>query len=481
MDERTQLLSESSSQTLLSETTTLQSTKFSYLHESLSLIAATAPISLSFAMQNIVQACSIMIAGKLGTFELGLASYGYMFATCTGSMVAIGGSTALDTLCGQSFDPETPTKNSQILGVYLRRGILVLSLLSVVVIAPIWWFSEHLFVALGQDEEFARATGRFLNIMIPGGLLQVISECMKKFLQVQRHSNAVGWITTTTSVIGVLANALLVPASLGLWGAPVACVVYNFSNVSVLTVYVWSHPSLTPNLGSITGETFKDLMPFSILAVTGILTVATEWWSFEILAMMAAAFDEPSIGAQSVSLATSLCPHPADRSLTIQPQILMTSDLIFTTISLGLGVQLATESPPSLAATTQGTQNSPMASKNIYGYLFSSNKEIVALTAQVLPLMAGFQVLDLANGGAGDVLRGAGKNHISGMCNFVAYYGVGLTSAWFLGFRLEMGLVGLWGGIIMGSFVLLGLQVGFVGRIDWEKEGRRIVERCGDI
>lgn len=172
----------------------------------------------------------------------------------------------------------------------------------------------------------------------------------------------------------------------------------------------------------------------------------------------------------------------------------MTSDLILTTVSLGLGVStshrigslLGTNRPiyaklfsrvPHMLALTIGLLEliAIMASKNIYGYLFTSNIEVISLTAQVLPLMAGFQVLDLANGGAGGVLRGAGKNHLSGICNFVAYYGVGLTSAWYLGFRLEMGLVGLWGGIIIGSGVLLGLQVAFVGRINWENEARKIV------
>ena len=60
------------------------------------------PIAISFGLQNIVQAFSVLTVGHLGTLELGAASYGYMFATCTGSMLAIGGTTALDTLCSLS-------------------------------------------------------------------------------------------------------------------------------------------------------------------------------------------------------------------------------------------------------------------------------------------------------------------------------------------------------------------------------------------
>jgi MATE family multidrug resistance protein len=277
MEERTPLLPEWSSVTPSSEITTVQDAKISYIWELKHLAAAAAPISLSFATQNVVQACSIMVAGKIGTFELGVASYGYMFASCTGSMVAIGGSTAIDTLCAQAFNPETPLKNSQVLGTILHRGLLVLSLLFVLIITPIWWYSQHLFVALGQDEEFAKATCKFLQIMIPGGLLQVVSECLKKFLQVQQNSYAVGWITAITSILGAFANIVLINSSLGLWGAPVANAVYNTSNVLCLLLYVWYKPDLAGAMIT-TMAIFEDLVQFSILAMTGILTVATEWW-----------------------------------------------------------------------------------------------------------------------------------------------------------------------------------------------------------
>jgi len=273
MDERTRLLPTVPQQTSSTRTT------ISYNHELLKLTLKTIPISLSFALQNIVQACSILVVGQLGTFELGVASYGYMFATCTGSMVAIGGSTALDTLCGQAFNSETLHKNSRILGVYLQRGLLLLGLFFFLVIAPVWWLSGRLFVALGQGEEFAKATGIFLRTLIPGGFLQVVSECLKKTLQVQHQSYAVGWIVVATSTLGVLANVILINfLGVGLVGAPIAHFIYGLSNVLFLLIYITWRPELRSRLCVGSKEVYKDLAKFSILAFTGILTVATEWW-----------------------------------------------------------------------------------------------------------------------------------------------------------------------------------------------------------
>lgn len=165
----------------------------------------------------------------------------------------------------------------------------------------------------------------------------------------------------------------------------------------------------------------------------------------------------------------------------------MSSDLLFTTISLGISVA-ASHRIGGLLGANKGLHArraavTPfvlsvllgaveflgiMLARNYYGRIFTDDSAVIQKTSQVLPLMAGFQVLDLSNGGAGGILRGAGKNHLSGLCNFLGYYGVGLTSAWFLCFRKDLGVYGLWAGIIAGSGALLVLQCAVILRIRWK-------------
>ena len=166
----------------------------------------------------------------------------------------------------------------------------------------------------------------------------------------------------------------------------------------------------------------------------------------------------------------------------------MSADLIFTTISLGIGVaashrigqllgsneallaRRAAVSPYILSVALGVVEFILIyAFRSRFGYLFTGDADVVAKTAQVLPFMAIFQILDLSNGGAGGILRGARRNHLSGMCNFFAYYGVGLSMAWVLCFRLGWGLVGLWAGIISGSGALLVLQTLCVLLLPWNK------------
>ena len=62
---------------------------------------------------------------------------------------------------------------------------MILVIMFLCLIAPTWWFSADIFIALGQEEEFAITTATFLRILIPGGFFQIVAECVKKFLQVQ--------------------------------------------------------------------------------------------------------------------------------------------------------------------------------------------------------------------------------------------------------------------------------------------------------
>jgi MATE family multidrug resistance protein len=287
MDERTPFINSPSSRALgtpLSEHPssdgTEQSTQvISHRTEVLRLARATLPISASFALQNTLQAWSILMVGTLGAFELGVASYAYMFASCTGSMVAIGGSTALDTLCGQAFIGTTQGENPHVLGLYLQQGLLILCLIFTFMVAPVWWFSGQLFIVLSQPEDFATATGTFLRIFIPGGLLQIITECLKKFLQVQGQRSAVTYIVTVSTFIGMVANFVFFRiARTGIWGAPVAHTIYHLSNTVGLLAFICCSKVTRATWGGFSKKVFKNLGRVASLSVTGILTVATEWW-----------------------------------------------------------------------------------------------------------------------------------------------------------------------------------------------------------
>ena len=145
------------------------------------LLKGSIPVILAYTLQNSLQTVSVLIVGRLSPEALATAAFSYMFAMATAWLIALGGTTAIDTLASASF---TGSKNRHDLGIILQRSFLVLTLFYIP-IAILWIFSAPLFRALGQEEYIARDSAKFLSVLVPGGLGYIYFEALKKYLQAQ--------------------------------------------------------------------------------------------------------------------------------------------------------------------------------------------------------------------------------------------------------------------------------------------------------
>lgn len=103
-------------------------------HEFWVLFRGSIPVILAYTLQNSLQTVSILIVGRASAQDLSTAAFSYMFAMCSGWLIGMGGSTALDTLASTSF---TGSKNKQDLGILLQRAFIVLGLFYIPV-AILW-------------------------------------------------------------------------------------------------------------------------------------------------------------------------------------------------------------------------------------------------------------------------------------------------------------------------------------------------------
>jgi len=152
-----------------------------WLSEFLLLLRGSIPVIIAYTLQNSLQTFSVLIVGRLSPEALATAAFSYMFAMSTAWLIALGGSTALDTLASSSF---TGSKDPYDLGVLLQRGFIVLTAFYIPV-AILWACSAPVFRLLGQEEYICVDSAKFLTALIPGGLGYVYFECMKKYLQAQ--------------------------------------------------------------------------------------------------------------------------------------------------------------------------------------------------------------------------------------------------------------------------------------------------------
>lgn len=233
----------------------------------------STPVILAYALQNSFQTASVLIVGRLSPSHLATAAFSYMFAMSTGWLIALGGTTALDTLCSPSF---TGSKNPFELGILLQRAFLVLGVFYLPV-AALWWFSEGLFLQLGQDAHLARQSALFLRWLIPGGLGYIYFEAAKKYLQTQGIMQAGTYVLLIVSPLNVFLNWFLVYiCGLGLIGAPIATGATYWLSFAGMLAYArfvrgWE------SWGGWDRACLKNTGTFARLAGLGIIMVGTEW------------------------------------------------------------------------------------------------------------------------------------------------------------------------------------------------------------
>ncbi|POS86817.1 MATE efflux family protein, partial [Erysiphe pulchra] len=469
-DERTSLIPQTtSSAKLLNNKDGL----FSIITEVSLLLRGSIPVVLAYALQNSLQTVSVLIVGRSSPEALATASFSYMFAMSTAWLIALGGSTALDTLASSTF---TGSKNPHHLGILLQRAIIVLTGLYIPV-AILWFCSAPVFRLLGQEEFISVYSSKFLTALIPGGLGYIYFEIMKKYLQAQEIMHAGTYVLLLTSPISALLNYFFVyTLNFGLLGAPIATGIAYWLSFALMLIYTrfFTH---TNCWGGWSRDCFNNMTIFARLAILGVIHIGTEWWAFEIVALAAGQLGTIPLAAQSV---------------------IMTTDQVMNTIPFGIGVAASSRVGNLLgarnAAGAARAANAAawlsilmgaivlcilMSVKNFYAKIFNDDVAVIKLTAEVIPWVALFQIADGLNGSCGGSLRGMGRQHIGAIVNIVSYYMGALPLGIWLAFH-GWGLSGLWIGQCIALYLVGVCEWIIVIWSDWEWQVKKAYERMDD-
>ncbi|KAI1597121.1 MatE family transporter [Pyrenophora tritici-repentis] len=434
------------------------------------LLKGSLPVVVAYALQNSLQTVSVLIVGRLSPEALATAAFSYMFAMATGWLIALGGTTAIDTLASASF---TGSKNRHDLGTILQRSFVVLSLFYIPV-AILWFCSEPLFKALGQEDYIARDSARFLSVLAPGGIGYIFFEALKKYMQAQEIMRPGTYVLLITSPLSAGLNYLFVyNFKMGLLGAPLATGIAYWASFFLLLAYArfvngWQC------WGGWDRKCLQNSWVFARLAFLGVIHVGTEWWAFEIVALVAGKLGTIPLAAQSV---------------------IMTTDQVMNTIPFGVGVATSSRVGNLLgsrdakgaarAANTAAVLSMVLGAlvlavlmgvKDFYAKIFNDDVEVIKLTANVMPYVALFQIADGLNGSCGGALRGMGRQHIGATVNIVSYYCGALPLGIWLAFH-GWGLGGLWVGQCIALYLVGFAEWAIVAWSNWDYQVKKAFDR----
>uniref|UniRef100_J3LQE4 Protein DETOXIFICATION n=2 Tax=Oryza brachyantha TaxID=4533 RepID=J3LQE4_ORYBR len=418
-------------------------------------------------MINYLMSMSTQIfSGHLGNLELAAASLGnngiQMFAY--GLMLGMG--SAVETLCGQAFGAH----KYDMLGVYLQRSAVLLTLTGVP-LAVVYAFSEPLLVFMGQSPAIARASAIFVYGLIPQIFAYAINFPIQKFMQAQSIVLPSAYISAATLALHVLLSWLVVyKVGLGLVGASLVLSVSWWVIVAAQFAYIVASPTCRHTWTGFTSQAFAGLWDFLKLSAASAVMLCLESWYLQVLVLIAGLLPNPELALDALSVC-----------MTISGWVFMISVGFNAAASVRVSNELGAGNPKAAyfsvwVVTGSCTIVSAILAavilclRNYISYLFTEGEVVSNAVADLCPLLAITLILNGIQPVLSGVAVGCGWQQFVAYVNIGCYYIIGVPLGVLLGFVFNLGVKGIWGGMLGGTCMQTAILVWVTLRTDWKKE-----------
>jgi len=205
---------------------------------------------------------------------------------------------AVETLCGQAYG----ARKFGMLGVYMQRSTVLLSLAGIVV-TVIYAFSERILLFLGQSEEIAAAAALFVYGLIPQIFAYAANFPIQKFLQAQSIVTPSAYISAVTLGVHLLLSWVAVyKIGMGLLGASLVLSLSWWIIVIAQYLYIVYSPRCKTTWQGFTWQAFSGLSAFFKLSAASAVMLCLETWYFQIVVLLAGLLPHPELALDSLSI-----------------------------------------------------------------------------------------------------------------------------------------------------------------------------------
>lgn len=420
------------------------------------LMKLAAPIAATQAGQSLMGLVDTAVVGRLGKQQLAaVGAANSLFFTV--AVIGIGMMMGLDPLASQALGRGDKVRARTLLwqGAWLAL-VASLGLGGLSLLAPL------ILSGLGLPEDTSALAMEVLQVRVlamPFLLLYITS---RAYLQAVGQTKPLVISVVTANVVNFALNQLVV---LGRWGIPSYGAVGSawsttFSTLVQLAILSTSIRLLEP-VALPRGAWKPVLSDLWTAAKVGLpigLQMGAEVGVFALVALMAGALGDASLGANQVAL------NLASFTFCLAVGV-GNAGSVRVGWAVGKGDQLGVRRSGLLAlATGAGVMSiAGLAFFTIPALLvglMTDQADVAVVAVPLLSVAAVFQIADGLQGVGAGVLRGCGDTRFAFVANVVGHYGVGLPVALYLKAN-GWGLVGLWWGLCAG---LMAVAAALVGR-----------------
>lgn len=403
--------------------------------------------------------------------ELAAAGMGFMFSNVTGFSLIVGFGAGATPLISQAFG----ARNFQRCGDLVQRQLAIHAML-LPLVGGIWYCTESILLAFGQPPVVSKLSADFMRWRILALPFFALKEDLICYLTAQRVMRFPMVVSSFANLTNIALYPVLI-ARFGFIGAPLGMNIGNvLQAVFTLAFTKWSLPVKEAWPAWNLKAALSGWCEMLKMAGPGGVMMLSEWWGWEI----------------NLFLAGILCQGVAGPCVELDVFPMLSNTMVMSFFvhfgfscaasalvgnALGAGLheraKRISHTMLILAAAISGCVSLYLLSqRDRWGAYFTDDVRVIALTAQVMPYVAGYIFLDaLGPGALTSLLRSMGLVRVPATINFVSFYAVGIPLGVFLTFTDaggRRGLSGLWAGLLLGMFTMVAcLLIYLLGVVDF--------------
>ncbi|KAK9936057.1 hypothetical protein M0R45_012920 [Rubus argutus] len=443
------------------------------------LFRLAAPAVFVYVCNNTMTLATRIFVGHLGSLELAAAALSISGIQLFAYGLMLGMGSAVETLCGQAYGAQ----KYDMLGIYLQRATIVLTItgLPLLVISIL---SKPLLLLIGESSAVSSAAAVFIYGLIPQIFAYAFNFPIQKFLQAQRIVLPSAYISGATLGVHILLSWVAV-YKLG-WGLIGASLVTSLSWWIIVVaqfVYILTSSKFKQTWCGFSLQAFSGLWEFVKLSAASAVMLCLEVWYFQVLVLIAGLLKDPEVALSSLTVCMS-----------ISVVLFMVSIGFNAAISVRVSNELGSGNPKSAAfsvvivtlvslAISIVEAAIVLALRDVISYAFTSDETVAKAVSQLSPYLAVTLILNGIQPVLSGVAVGCGWQAFVAYVNVGCYYVVGIPVGCLLGFKFDLGVEGIWSGMIGGTLMQTIILLWVTFRTDWIKEvdtSRKRLEKWDD-
>ncbi|MEP0891771.1 MULTISPECIES: MATE family efflux transporter [unclassified Leptolyngbya] len=428
--------------------------KSKWMSELESCFRLALPLAAAQLAQSATGFVDTVMMGMLGSEVIAAGGLGATVFICL-LLISTAIVSAVSPLVAEAFGSG---RNATVQSV-VRQGLWLALLLGIPVTLLLWNMAPILRV-LGQEESVAVLAQVYLRAIAWGIVPGLLVGVLRSFVSALSQTRPVMVIVILGTALNVVGNYILMFGKfgfpkLGLAGIGYASAASFWGMLVALVIFILTNPVFQPyrifhRLGqwepAIFGSLVKIGIPIGVLAMVeaGLFTITT----FLVGQLGTVALAAHQVAIQTAAI-TFTVPMGISLATTVQVgQRLGQRDFRGARISGFVGIGLSMAFMLVMAITIWTI---PTTIVDLYLDIYEvSNTPVVMQAEGLLAVAAMFQLVDGIQVAATGALRGLQDTRVPMLVGILCYWGIGLSSGYWLGFHQHMGSVGLWWGLAIG-------------------------------